>query len=75
MRIDASELPDDIVAMAGQAWTAHEVVILKDGQPWVKLVPHDAYNPPRRLGLLKGQYEVPDDFCDTPDDIIADFYR
>lgn len=74
MRIDASELPDEIIELGKQTW-CDDIIVLKDDQPWFKIVKHDAYRPPRRLGLLKGQYTVPDDFCDTPEDIIADFYR
>ena len=74
MRIDASELPDEIIALGRKTWF-EDIIVLKDGQPWFKIVKHDAYRPPVRLGLLKGQFEVPDDFCDTPDDIIDDFYK
>ncbi|MFC5608558.1 type II toxin-antitoxin system Phd/YefM family antitoxin [Variovorax soli] len=39
-------------------------VIAKAGKPMVKVVPLDAQEaaPPKRLGFLAGQIEVPDDF-------------
>ena len=75
MRVDVNELPEDMAELAGKAWFAREVGIVKDGQPWVKLIPHDAYRPQVKIGLWDGQYELPEDFCDTPEDIIDDFYR
>ena len=39
-------------------------VIAKAGKPMVKVVPLDALepSPPKRLGFLAGQVQVPDDF-------------
>jgi len=37
-------------------------VIAKAGKPLVKVVPVDAAQAPRRLGFMKGQFTVPDDF-------------
>ncbi len=79
MRIEVSELPEDMAELAQQAWFQREVVILRNGQPWVKLVPHDAYRPTPKPGLFPdlfgGEFKLPDDFCDTPEDIIEDFYK
>ena len=74
MRIDASELPDEIYELGKKTWF-YDIVVLKDGQPWLKIVKHDAYRPQVKAGLWDGQYELPDDFNDTPEDIIEDFYR
>lgn len=74
MRIDASELPAAIYELGQKTWF-YDIVVLKDGQPWIKIVKHDAYRPQVRPGLWEGQYELPDDFCDTPEDIIEDFYQ
>ena len=41
-------------------------IIAKAGKPLVKVVPVDAPPAPRRLGFMKGQFTVPDDF-DTMD--------
>jgi prevent-host-death family protein len=56
-------------AVAGE-----EVIIAKAGKPVARLVPVDAKPPPRRLGILAGKIQVPDDFDDPlPDEIIAEF--
>ena len=41
-------------------------IIAKAGKPLVKVVPIDAPAQPRRLGFMRGQFIVPDDF-DTMD--------
>ena len=74
MQIDASELPSEIYELGQKNWF-EDILVLKDGQPWLKIVKHDAYRPQVKIGLWDGQYHLPDDFHDTPDDIIADFYR
>ena len=66
MRIDANELPEEIAKLGLSAWYNGDVVIMRDGQPWLKIVPHDAYRPTPRPGHLKGKLTVADDFCDTP---------
>ncbi len=45
-----------------QAAQGEPVVIAKAGKPLVKLTALDAPAAPRRLGFLKGQIAVPDDF-------------
>jgi prevent-host-death family protein len=56
-------------AVAGE-----EVIIAKAGKPVAKLVPIDQAPPPRRLGLLDGKINVPDDFDDPlPDEILDAF--
>ena len=37
-------------------------IIAKAGKPLVKVVPIDAPAAPRRLGFMRGQFTVPDDF-------------
>ena len=41
-------------------------IIAKAGKPLVKVVPIDTPAAPRRLGFMRGQFIVPDDF-DTMD--------
>jgi len=50
-------------------------IIAKAGKPLVKVVPVDAPAAPRRLGFMRGQFTVPDDF-DTmvQDEIEKMFY-
>ena len=74
MRIDVNDLPEEMAEIFQKAW-CYDIIVLKDGQPWMKIARHEGYKPKVRLGLWEGKFEVPDDFCDTPDDIIEDFYR
>ena len=78
MRIDVSELPEEMAELFQKAW-CYDVIVLKDGQPWMKIARHEAYRPQVKGGLFPdlfgGEYEILDDFCDTPEDIIEDFYK
>ncbi|MEO7151847.1 MAG: type II toxin-antitoxin system Phd/YefM family antitoxin [Burkholderiaceae bacterium] len=40
----------------------HEVVIARAGRPVARLVPYVERRVPRKLGLMAGQFSVPDDF-------------
>ena len=40
----------------------HEVVIARAGRPVARLVPYVERRTPRRLGLMAGQFNVPEDF-------------
>jgi prevent-host-death family protein len=37
-------------------------IIAKAGKPMVKVMPIDAPEAPRRLGFMRGEFTVPDDF-------------
>jgi prevent-host-death family protein len=62
-----SRIVDEVAAGA-------EVIIAKAGKPMARLSPLEVGLQPKRLGLLKGQVKVPDDF-NTPldDEVLADF--
>ena len=45
-----------------QAAQGEQVIIAKAGKPLVKLTALEAPTRPRRLGFLKGQIAVPEDF-------------
>lgn len=53
------------------------VVIAKAGRPIAKLTPMDApaSGQSRRLGFLKGAFEIPEDFDTMGSDIIADEFE
>ena len=50
-----------------------EVVIARAGEPIARLVP--VQRAEREFGAAAGLIEVPDDFDDTPDEIVDEFYR
>lgn len=52
-----------------------EVVIARAGRPVARLVPYAQPRPRRRLGLMAGQFEVPDDFDTMGADRIAALFE
>lgn len=59
-----------------QVEEGEEIVIARAGKPIARIVPLEPRKPKRRLGILEGQYTVPDDFDDPlPDDVIDEFYK
>ena len=51
-----------------------EVVIARAGKPIARLVPIEAAPRPKLLGLLAGQFEVPEEFdAPLPPDVMTDF--
>ena len=62
--IDLDEAVSDLSRLVDRAAEGDAFVIAKDGKPLVKVVPVDApaTDTKRRIGFLKGQISVPDDF-------------
>ncbi|MGV6807162.1 MAG: type II toxin-antitoxin system Phd/YefM family antitoxin [bacterium] len=54
-------------------WKGDKVVIAKAGKPYLDLLPHTAPAIQRKPGKYKGQIHIPDDFNDTPEDVIRAF--
>lgn len=51
-----------------------EIVIARAGKPLAKLVPLTSAGRKRKLGILSGRAQVPDDFdAPLPDDVLAAF--
>ena len=62
-----SKIVDDVAAGA-------EVIIAKAGKPMARLIPLETGLQPKKLGILKGQVKVPDDFnAPLDDEVLADF--
>jgi len=62
MMITLQEAQEQLPSLTERAAAGEEVVIVKDGAPIVSL---QAVPAKRKLGLLEGMYEVPEDI-DTP---------
>ena len=58
-----------------QVADGHEVVIARAGRPVARLVPYAQPRMPRRLGLMAGQFSVPDDFDTLGADEIARLFE
>jgi len=60
--VNIHEAKTHLSRLVDRAAKGESFVIAKAGKPLVKVVPVDAPVAPRRLGFLKGEIEVPDDF-------------
>lgn len=73
MIINVSKAKANLSKLIDMAYHGEDVIIAKNNLPLVKLV---IYKPQekRKLGLLKGQIDIPDDFLDENEEINAMFY-
>ena len=73
MIINVSEAKAKLSKLVDMAYHGEEVIIAKNNLPLVKLVSHHPKSK-RKLGLLKGQINIPDDFMDDDEGVNAMFY-
>jgi prevent-host-death family protein len=73
MIVNVSEAKANLSKLIDKAYHGEKVVIAKNNLPLVDLVPH-VKEGKRKLGLLKGQFEVPDDFFEETDELNEMFY-
>lgn len=71
--VNIHEAKTQLSRLVEQAARGEPFVIAKAGKPMVKVVPLDAPEPreARRLGFLRGEILVPDDFDRMGEDAIA----
>lgn len=62
MVVNISEAKAQLSKLVDLVYHGETVVIAKNNLPLVDLVPHKPQNT-RKLGLLRAQISVPDDFC------------
>jgi antitoxin (DNA-binding transcriptional repressor) of toxin-antitoxin stability system len=69
MIINISEAKVKLLKLVEMACNGEEVIIAKNNISLVKVVP---YNPisKRKLGLLKGQIKIPDDFLEENNEMF-----
>lgn len=60
--VNIHEAKTQLSRLVDRAAKGEAFVIAKAGKPLVKVAALDAPAAPRRLGFLKGEIEVPDDF-------------
>lgn len=72
--VNIHEAKTHLSRLVEEVASGEEIIIAKAGKPMARLVPLDNAPKKRRLGLLKGQLDVPEDF-DAPlsDDILGLF--
>jgi len=73
MIVNISEAKTNLSKLVNMAYHGEKVVIAKNNLPLVDLVIHKPEGK-RKLGLLAGQFTVPDDLCDEDETINAMFY-
>ncbi len=73
MIINISEAKAKLSKLVDMAYHGEEVIIAKNNLPIVKLVAHNP-KAKRKLGLIAGQINIPDDLMDEDDEINAMFY-
>lgn len=73
--VNIHEAKTHLSRLVERAANGEEVIIAKAGKPMVKLVPvGEVSRPKRRIGFMKGQIKVPDDFDRMFEDEIAEMF-
>lgn len=73
MIVNISEAKAKLSKLVEMVYHGEKVVIAKNNLPLVDLVIHKPAGK-RKLGLLAGQFTVPDDFLEESDEINTMFY-
>ena len=73
MIINISKAKANLSKLVDMAYHGKEVIIAKNNLPLVKMVIHKPQKK-RKLGLLAGQIDIPDDFMDENEEINTMFY-
>lgn len=71
--VNIHEAKTHLSRLVEEAAEGEEIIIAKAGRPVARIVALPS-NKPRKLGLLKGKFTIPNDF-DAPlsDDVLRDF--
>jgi prevent-host-death family protein len=73
-QVNVHEAKTHLSKLLDEAEAGEEIIIARGGKPAARLVPLEK-NKGNIIGLLKGQFVVPDDFDDPlPDDLLKLFY-
>ncbi|MBA7534318.1 hypothetical protein ES705_26564 [subsurface metagenome] len=73
MIVNISDAKTNLSKLVDMAYHGEKVVIAKNNLPLVDLIPHKPEGK-RKLGLLQGEFTVPDDFMDEDSEINEMFY-
>ena len=73
-QVNIHEAKTELSKLVARAEAGEEIVIARAGKPAAKLVPLTRSRSRRRLGLLDGKFQIPDDFnSPLPDSVIRTF--
>jgi prevent-host-death family protein len=70
-KVNIHEAKTQLSKLVDRAARGESFVIAKAGKPLVKVAALDAPDVPKRLGFMKGEIEVPDDFDRMGENEIA----
>ncbi|WP_287127261.1 type II toxin-antitoxin system prevent-host-death family antitoxin [Desulfobacter sp.] len=73
MIVNVSEAKAKLSKLIDMAYQGEEVIIAKNNLPLVKLVAHKIKSK-RKLGQMKGQIIIPDDFLEEDEELNDMFY-
>ncbi|MCK5197487.1 MAG: type II toxin-antitoxin system prevent-host-death family antitoxin [Spirochaetales bacterium] len=73
MIVNISDAKTNLSKLVDMVYHGEKVVIAKNNLPLVDLVPHKPEGK-RKLGLLQGEFTVPDNFDDEDSEINEMFY-
>ncbi len=73
MIINVSEAKTKLSKLIDMAYHGEEIIIAKNNLPLVELIAHKP-KAKRKLGLLAGQIDIPEDFMDEDEQINIMFY-
>lgn len=71
--VNVYEAKTNLSKLLQEVERGEEILIGRNGEPVAKLSP--VRREKRQLGAARGQIWIADDFDETPEDIIDDFYR
>lgn len=73
-QINIHQAKTELSKLVERAESGEEIVIARAGKPAAKLVPLTRARGQRRLGLLDGKFQIPDNFnAALPDSVIRAF--
>ena len=73
-QVNIHQAKTELSKLVERAESGEEIVIARAGKPAAKLVPLKRARGRRRLGLLDGKFQIPDDFnAPLPDSVIRAF--
>ena len=75
MKVDMYEARSQLSRLGKAAWEGEDVVITRDGEPYLRLVPYRERKTSRKLGGLEGQIRIAPDFDETPPEVIEAFWN
>ena len=73
-KVNIHEAKTQLSRLVDRAAKGEAFIIAKAGKPLVKVAALDSPKKPKRLGFLKGEIEVPDDFDRMFENEIAEMF-